>query len=401
MQEQNKSKKWWEVMLNSLAFLSFGSYTVACTYLFYMQAIQKIVDIEAGSHLFESDLPYHIKMAVVDGWYYSLTGFLYKIFDTFPASNYFIAVFLGLIAGGTVYLTYKMLEKIWVSFPKYTLMFFSLALNVMMAAHLDYGHTAWYIGYESGNLWHNSTYLVMRFFALITWIWYVRCNKHYQKKLSFFEGGVYAILLAITTLVKPSFIIVFLPTMAILLIIDLLKGASFKRVFFFALTVIPSLFVMIGQQIILFGESTESGIVVDPWYTLSLHANHPKVTLVLSIAFPLMVLAFSIRRVWTDMWYLGTWIMWGIGFLQILLLTETGTRANDGNFIWGYAIAIFILNIVSMIVFMEQWMKKKTYQGSVLLQRVYFLFAGFLFLYQTICGFRFFLWMLEGKTYWI
>jgi len=401
MQKVTKQRKKVNTAINCIAFFALGSYTIACIYLFYMQAIQKIVDIEAGSHLFESDLPYHIKMAVIDGWYYSLTGLLYKLFYILPGSTYLVALFLGLIAGFTVYLTYRILNKIWITFPKYVAIFFAIALNVMMAAHLDFGHTAWYIGYESGNLWHNSTYLVMRLFACLTIIWYLRCKGKYAKKLPLFDGIIYSFLLILTTSVKPSFILVFLPTMAILLLIDLIKGVSFKRIALFAITVLPSLALLLIQQVILFRGTSESGITIDPWYTLSLHANHPKVTLILSIAFPLLVLVFSVRKLWKDSLYLGTWIMWGIGFLQILLITETGARSNDGNFIWGYAFCIFVLNIFSLLVYIGQLKKKEDCLGPNWLQKIYFFVAGFLFLYQTFCGIQFFIWMLQGKSYWI
>lgn len=401
MQSDGKQGKNLNNILNYISFFALASYTIACIYLFYMQAMQKIVDIEAGSHLYESDLPYHIKMAVFDGWYYSVTGIIYKICYILPKSEFLVAIILGIVAGLTVFITYWMLKKLWNKSPKYLPMLAALALNLMMAAHLDFAHTQWYIGYESGNLWHNSTYLLMRLIALITLIWYMRCKKQYKEKLTLFEGILYAFLLTLTTAVKPSFILVFLPTMAILLLVDLINGVDFKKIFLFSLTVIPSLLLMLLQKTILFSDSIETGIAIDPWYTLSLHARHPKVTLLLSIAFPLLVLFFSIRKLFKNSFYLGAWIMWGIGFLQILFITETGARSNDGNFIWGYAFAIFTLNMISLIIYIGQLFKKEYCFGPKWLQKTYYVSAGFLFVYQTICGIRFFLWMLEGKTYWI
>lgn len=376
-------------------------YTASSAYLYYMQTIQDIAGIEAGNHLFESDLPYHIKMAVVDNWYYSLTGIFYKLAYMLPGSEYIVAIGLASVTGLSVYVTYQIMKLLSEGLSDGLAMFLAMCLNFMMAAHWDFGHTQWYIGYETGNLWHNSTYLVMRLFALLCIKYYVRLYQSYRIKLSLKDAILYSVLLMLSTAAKPSFVVVFLPGMAILLLIDLFQGVKFKQVFFFAFTVIPSLLIVVWQEMILFGEETESGIAIDPWYTLSLHANHPKVTLVLSIAFPLVVLFFSIKELFKNRMYLISWIMWGLGFLQMLLLTETGERANAGNFIWGYAIAIFVLNTTSLLVFIKQIQMKNAFLTIRWIRRTYYFVGILVFAYQTYCGVLFYIWMVQGNTYWI
>ena len=60
---------------------------------------------------FESDLPLHINMAVVDNWYYSFTAFVYVFFYKLPYSNMLVAVFLAVCEVLTVYGTYLLLNK--------------------------------------------------------------------------------------------------------------------------------------------------------------------------------------------------------------------------------------------------------------------------------------------------
>lgn len=385
-----------------LAWLLCIIFTFAAGYLYYFQSIQQIPLIEAGSHYFESDLPYHIWMVVVDNWFYSVTGLFYKVFFMLPFSEIIVAIFLALLTGATVLVTYKMLqEQLKREISKGALLLLSLALNFVMAAHMDFAHTQWYIGYESGNLWHNSTYIVMRFFGLITLFFYFRIEKTYREKASIKEMLLFTLFLSLTTATKPSFAFVMLPVMAFFLLLDLIHKVPFKKVFVFALTVLPSLIIIVLQNTILFGDNTGNKIAFDPWYTLSLHAAHPKVTLVLSIAFPLFVVFFSIKELWTNKRYVFAWIMWGIGFLQILLLTETGERARDGNFLWGYAFCIFLVFIESSIVFVRQLCRKMKNGKLAWLHRIYLVLGSILFVYQLVCGVRFFLWMLQGITYWI
>ena len=78
-------------------------------YLFYNQSIQEVY---GDSLLFESDLPYHISMVVDDGWYYSLTAFVYAFLYKIADGTVLIAVFLALVSAATVIATQKFLELI-------------------------------------------------------------------------------------------------------------------------------------------------------------------------------------------------------------------------------------------------------------------------------------------------
>ncbi len=377
------------------------AFTVAAGYLYYHQSVQQIPLIEAGSHYFESDLPYHIWMVVANNWFYSVTGLFYKVFFMLPNSEVIVATFLALITGATVLVTYKLLfEQLKNTISKEIILLIALALNFVMAAHLDFAHTQWYIGYESGNLWHNSTYIVMRFFGLLTLLFYWRVESTYREKIIVRDLLLFTLFLSLTTATKPSFAFVMLPVMALFLLFDLAHKVPFKKVALFALSVLPSFVIIVLQNTILFGEDTGNTIVIDPWYTLSLHAAHPKLTLLLSIAFPLFVLLFSIKEVWANKRYLFAWTMWGIGFLQILLLTETGTRSNDGNFLWGYAFCIFFLFVESSSVFVKQ-VRLQIDNKKLTFRWVYLMFGSILFAYQLYCGVQFFLWMLQGITYWV
>ena len=87
--------------------------------------------------------------------------------------------------------------------------------------------------------------------------------------------------------------------------------------------------------------------------------------------------------------------MAGIGFLEALLLAETGSRANDGNFLWGYSFAIFYIFVLSFV----KWLKLGS--GSKKTQKAAFAGCGVILIYQLYCGVVFFVRLLMGETYFM
>ncbi len=399
--EQNNKKSKINFIGNLFSLALTICYTFACGYMYFMQASQKIIDIEAGNLLFESDLPYHIKMAVVDDWYYSLTGLLYKFFYLLPASEVFVAGFLALITGATVYLTFRLLKLALTEMPKYIQMLLALALNFMMAAHVDFIHPQLYIGYQSGNLWHNSTYLVMRFLGVLTILLYMQLKDSYRTQLKWKDWLVFTVLLTLSTATKPNFVMVFLPVMAIYLVRDLVRKTPFSRVFLFALSVVPSFALMLIQSFVLFLDTDDSRVVIDPWYALGLRSENAKFAMVLSVAFPIVVLIFSIRNTLKNDVFLGAWIMFLFGWIEVVLFAETGARAAGGNFLWGYAFSIFVVNVTSVILLIKQMKGSIKQPFPRWVKNIYFLIACLLFGYQTYMGVLFFWNVVQGTSYWL
>ena len=98
-----------ELPIRIIFYILCALYGGLCLYLFYNQSIQ---EVHGNSLLFESDLPSHISMVVDDGWYYSLTAFVYAFLYKIAGGTVLIAVFLALVAAGTVIATQKLLELI-------------------------------------------------------------------------------------------------------------------------------------------------------------------------------------------------------------------------------------------------------------------------------------------------
>jgi len=378
-------------------YVLIALYGISALFLYYKQT--QWVD----GAVYESDLPAHIQMIIEDGWYYSLTAFLYKALYSIGNGSVAIACFLALCTVGSVFLTYILLQKISIlqkNSRKMENVFFlllSLILNVVMPCYVRGLSDGRYIGMESGNIWHNSTYLVMKPLALICLILYVDMMEEYAVTFSWKKATVFSGMLAVCTGVKPSFLVVFAPMMAILLLLDLIKGVPFKHVVAFGVTVVPSLAIILFQNIVLFGTDTGNSWQIRPGYALGLHSGYPMIVAVLSILFPLIVLIWNRKELKKERSFLAMWIMAAIGFLEVFLFCEVGARAEDGNFMWGYSIAIFSIFVVSILM----WVKNLFEANKSILCKGYIAVTSMVLAYHIYCGVYFYTNLVQGVSYWM
>lgn len=374
--------------------LIYGGFLV---YLHYNQTF-----FEIGKP-FESDLPFHINMAVVDNWYYSFTAFVYVFLYKLPYSNMLVALFLTICELLTIYGTYLLLKEVW---KKYEIevnssmtLLSATALNLVMAFYVKTVNAYHYIGYQNATIWHNSTYICMKLLAVFVLWYFLKLMDSYKEKLPIKKWLVFTGLVALSTGIKPSFLMVFAPVMAIMLLIDWLKGAKFSKVFCFGLTVIPSLLIILWQNMVLFGSDTGNSFIIKPFYTLAARSDNPKVALLFSVLFPAIVGIFHIKDVWKDKLYFGSLLVWGFGFLEVFLFVESGTRSKDSNFMWGYSISLFILFLISLVRWVRD-LKNKEFLGKIKgIRYAYLIIAGATFAYHVYSGLWFFCILLSGATY--
>jgi len=413
--KRNQETKW--NFIRYAIYLLVVLYGISAAFLYYKQTQW------TGGAVYESDLPAHIKMIIVDGWYYSLTAFVYKALYLFKNGALAIAVFLAVCTVVAVWMTYILMLKLCEKYVclkngnemqtdkgklKCVLLLGAFFINIVMPCYIRGLSDGRYIGMESANIWHNSTYIVMKPLALICIILYVDLMDSYQETLSVKRWILFSTALVICTGVKPSFLVAFAPMMAIFLLVDLVKGTPFKNVFLFGLTVIPSLLVILLQNAVLFGGDTGNGWEIKPGYALSMHSGHPIIVAGLSILFPLIVFVWNIKKVRKDRWFSFAWLMALIGFAEVFLLCETGTRAGDGNFMWGYSFAILVIFIVSILVWLSDinicclgTQTEEANQKKHVLYRIYVAATAIVLLYHIYCGLYFYLNLLRGVSYYM
>ncbi|MCR5719599.1 MAG: hypothetical protein K6F84_03450 [Lachnospiraceae bacterium] len=388
MDTKNNSTVNFDRYLNPLLILLCIAYGICCFYLYYHQCFYKTTG------LFESDLYAHIEMAVKDKWFYSLTGLIYQLFFITDFGEILTALFLACVSFLTIIATALLLKKLFKTDKSlHFLLSLSLIANTLMAFYVKFACSTRYIGYQSPSIWHNSTYICMKLFAVLTVYFFIEIYDTYPEKLSPKTFILFILSLSLSVFTKTSFGMVFIPAMGIVILIDLFtKRAGFLKAVTVSLSVIPSFVILLWQNNTLFGENTGNSIIIKPWYALSLRGEHPKVSFVLSLVF-LIVSAIALRKyILKDRNYHFSLLMWVMGFVWIFFFTESGERALDSNFYWGYSISLFFMYLISTKLFFENIKKLKP--AAIVL-------CSLTLGYQVYCGILFFINLMCGVTYFM
>ncbi len=376
---------------NIIYFLALVLYFALAFYLFYSQLTVYPVDVQ---HRFESDTYVHVRFAVEDGYFYSLSSFIYYILSKLPAGMIVISAFLSIATVMSIPLTGILISKIPEAgkMPPVIRDILSFCANFVMGFYLPFVNRQHYIGYQNANMWHNSTYILMKCAALSAMLFFIDAFKERKDRIGLKNWLLYTCFLAVATGFKASFFTVFAPCLAIVLLYGFIKKeVSFKNAFILAVSVVPSFIVMAVESLVLFDDSG-SGIVIAPFKTFFERGDHPKVSLVTSVFFILIVIVLSVKTIFRDRYYVYGLLMFAVGFVESLLLAEDGARGRDANFLWGYSIALFFMFILSAVK-LWQCFKQKEIKA---------LFAGcamLVYLWHVFSGVWHFVLLLQGFTY--
>ena len=90
-----------------------------------------------------------------------------------------------------------------------------------------------------------------------------------------------------------------------------------------------------------------------------------------------------------------------MGFLLVFFLRETGTRSGDGNFLWGYSIALFVLLTASALKLLKDIRTRGFFKDKNTIFDSYVIVSIVLFSWHVISGIWYFILLLGGNTYFI
>lgn len=367
-------------------------YFVACFYLFFNQ----LGYYETGR--FESDTVFHVRFAVEDGYFHSFAAFIYFVLYKLPIGRILTAGILSITVIASIIATTKLIETIsekYVSLKKGTIYALSVSLNFVMAFYVPSANHQHYIGYQNPSVWHNSTYIFMKLFAILTLIAFMRQVRSYKEKYTFREWITLSLLLALATGFKPSFLTVFAPVFAAMLVVDLFKGTKFIQAVKFGSTVFLSIAVMLWESTVLYGDKS-SGYAISPFTVLKERSENPKITIVLSVFFIALVFILTVKNFWKDRLYFWSLVLLSVGFLEVFLLIETGERGLDANFMWGYSISLFFSFLMAALRAIKCF---KESRGR--LRFGIFCVEILVFAWHVISGIWFFALLLTGVTYFV
>lgn len=233
------------------------------------------------------------------------------------------------------------------------LSFTSMVVAMIIVTPLG-GNNFVYLGTGTPNPWHNPTYLISRPFAILTFIFSIILLKQaIDNKIEWLKVMLLSLSAMFCMWFKPSFLISFLPALAITLLWLWYKGqVKFKQLIIFGLIVIPALLVMMYINHLVYENASASQIkfaIGDFWKQ---HNKPVIVSILLGTLFPLYVLIISRKELKLD--FVLASINYLLAFLIVFFMTETGIRAEHGNFFWTYMFAMFFMFLVATKYFFIQ-----------------------------------------------
>ena len=205
-------------------------------------------------------------------------------------------------------------------------------------------------GYFPPNQWHSPTTLFSKPFALlllglgsaVVWPEHgARAGRTRMLKS--------AAIVVVSVLVKPNFILAFLPALGALAVLHWRRTDWLWLVISFAL---PAVAVLAWQYAVFFTQSPESGgVILAPLLAIGFYAPTDLVTLgwrlAASVLFPLAAVA-CFPTVRADHRVQLGWATFIVGAAIGYLLAE-GHSANHGNFLWSGQLAAFVLFAASAV----------------------------------------------------
>ena len=320
--------------------------------------------------IYDSDLRIHISEGL-NGTAYSLMersfGFL---MGTLGLNEKAAALWLALLSGATVFVAWRLLRKLFPEGNPWIQHLLAFACSYVMPLYLPLVNEYRYMGKQSGNIWHNSTYLGMKFAAVLVMLIFFQWRKTYRSGIRMRDWLLFTASLIFVNLMKPNFILCFAPAMGLQLLADciLARGKTLKYQILSGIPVLISLGVVIYQTTVLFqGKEDGSRIALMLSYNFLKYNRYPWAALLQSAAFPLFVLAGNRKELKRDRVFGFTWLIWLFGLLEYLFLGEEGPRKTHGNFSWGYSFCIFLVFVVCAAKRIRKDKKQETFGASACL----------------------------------
>ncbi len=378
-----------------------------------------------SNQVYESDMKaYILEMQGLDSGY----SFPYPIFFKFAAFlNLFAAPEMSVAFATMImnvlsmvllklYFNHEFLSKLQSAYPKLKwlqgIILSLLSASLLFVSMLYLPNNIYlpglrfkYMGVFSGNPFHNATYMAARPFAILAFLWCVKLLKQYEvpscepgkNKLSTYSNHIlFALFLLLATMTKPSFTIVLVGAVGLILVYRLIKS-RFRNIIptlLFGACFLPTFVDLLYQfrGVFVPKEGEEGGIGFCFGEVWSQYCDNYIFAILLAIGFPVVVFLCNFKEIKTNTLYRFSWQIYGMSFAMAYLLCEKGFRRYDFNFSWGYMYGIFFVFVGALQVLLQETSKKR--------RPILLAIQWLAFLAHVGCGIYYFLGVSQGNAYY-
>lgn len=397
-----------------LFWILLAVYSGVLLYLFTMECY------EVGD--FRSDMPDYVnKVRGIAGNYefpYPLFFTLAKIFAVFMGAPMGVAVTTTLLNAAGVCITrfymgaqvHNLLDTSrWSRKKKAALEFavtgmtFALFLlgnlySPQNTAFFGFDYSYRCMGIYTPNPIWNATYLATRPFTVICFFEAARMLVSYREHFVWKETLPFAVSLFCMTITKPSYTMVLVPLMGILLVKDLIvsRGKSLRNAFFLCVTMIPTGLDLLYQFFGVFtgenamGEAT--GIAFGFAKVWSNYSKNIPLSILMGMALALGVLVLNWKSFCSHYVYRFAWYNYLVALVMFLCFYEKGFRMLHANFSWGYMHGMFFVFLMTLVLVICN-----TVQWSRTWKAVFLPAEWGVLCYHLVCGINFLCYAVQGN----
>lgn len=221
----------------------------------------------------------------------------------------------------------------------------------------------------SPNPLHNPTHMCARGFSLLCFclicdIWGKQETPSYHGVFFHVENGLkkyyclLSILLFLSTMAKPTFAEMFIPSVAIIMLVRWIRkiqkkdgtaGIYFKHCLYTLYCSLPTLLYILFQFFCYFlsngeGQGEEGRFIITKFLEVwKLHSDNVALSLVLSLLFPIYMIMINPNYFWkSDLGLLAT-TCFLVSLPEAAFFGESGIKFSNGNFFWSMMSAMLLL----------------------------------------------------------
>ncbi len=234
----------------------------------------------------------------------------------------------------------------------------------------------YYLGQGSPNPWHNPTFIGVRPFMIAITVITVFYWQMQEQDRVVLRGRSWrakpltqillAVLLSYATLIKPSFLTIYLPACVLLVFVRLCrqKGKGFFRLLADHLYFLPSGLMLVWQYVRTYitgiAAQPGTGIAIRLFKAAGRYTDSVGLSWVLRMAFPAAVILIWHRQIRRHPFFPLILTEYVFGQAIAFIFTETGSRASHGNFGWGNMLGTSMIWIFCLIFFVRQYLEEET-----------------------------------------
>ena len=293
-----------------------------------------------------------------------------------------VAYAAGLVTAICVSTTYILTYNFATYFSKVGASVMSFIISMVGPLYMPWVNKHYYLGQGAPNTWHNPTNIAVKPFAVVVFLLVCLLLADSKDIKTRKTKIITAILLLVSVIAKPSFVMAFIPGLGVWMVIRSILGkrVCIKKYLVICSLFIPAVLMIAFDYVTYYGEETEAGIGIELFRVNRYYTLHPWVSSLLVIGFPLLFIILNIKR---EVHRIDTQIAvlyCTAGWIMSSFLYEKGPRETHGNMGWAYLLSLYILWMVTLSHFLPDVIgfdigkRKEKYKQGLLLGALIFHF---------------------------